>query len=166
VLAHAFARLAAESPRVRLTIMGDGDQAPRIKRLLAGTDRVDWLGFKEWDELPPAYAAAHVLCVPSRHDGWGLVVPEGLASGLPIIATDRTGAAIDLITPGQNGWIIRADDEDALFHAMRDAAALSADRWAEMSAAARASVAGHSLGAGATCFLDGVQAAFAGEVRT
>jgi glycosyltransferase involved in cell wall biosynthesis len=165
LLARAFARLAAESPRVRLTIMGDGDQAPRARRLLGGTDRVDWVGFKDWDELPAVYASAHVLCVPSRHDGWGLVVPEGLASGLPIIATDRTGAAIDLITPGQNGWIIRAGDEDALFHAMQHAAALSAERWAEMSASARASVAGHSLGVGAARFLDGVQAASEAEVR-
>lgn len=166
VLAHAFARLAAESPRVRLTIMGDGDQAPRVKRLLAAIDRVEWVGFKDWDELPAVYASAHVLCVPSRHDGWGLVVPEGLASGLPIIATDRTGAAIDLITPGQNGWIIPAGDEDLLFHAMHDAAALSAEQWAEMSGRARASVAGHSLGAGAARFFDGVQAASEAEART
>ena len=106
LLARAFKRLAAESPRVRLTIMGEGDLMPRVRHLLAGTDRVEWLGFKDWDELPDVYSSAHALCVPSRHDGWALVVPEGLASALPTIATDRTGAALDLVRTGHNGWLI------------------------------------------------------------
>lgn len=162
LLALAFKRLAAESPRVRLTIMGEGDLTRPVRQLLAGTDRVEWLGFKDWDELPEVYASAHALCVPSRHDGWALVVPEGLASALPTIATDRTGAALDLVRTGHNGWLIPAADEDALYRAMRDAAALSEDQWRAMSDQARASVSDHSLPAGARRFLDGVQAAVQG----
>ena len=66
-------------------------------------------------------AKVAVLCVPSRYDGWGLVVPEGLASGLPTIATGRTGAALDLITTGANGWVVEANqalaDEPATINA-------------------------------------------------
>jgi glycosyltransferase involved in cell wall biosynthesis len=51
-----------------------------------------------------------------------MVVPEGLASGLPVIATDRMGAALEFVETGRNGWLIRAGDEDALFEAMREAA--------------------------------------------
>ena len=159
LLARAFVRLAAEQPRVRLKLMGAGDMEPRLKRLLAGSDRVEWVGFKDWDDLPQVYASAHVLCVPSRHDGWGLVVPEGLAAGLPTIATDRTGAAIDLVVPGRSGWVIAAKDEDALLQAMRQAAALGEGEWRKMSCAARAAVSGHTLAAGAARFLQGVQAA-------
>ena len=159
LLAHAFLRLAAESPRVRLTIMGEGDLAPRVRRLLAGSDRVEWVGFKDWDALPAVYRSAHALCVPSRHDGWALVVPEGLASGLPTIATDRTGAALDLIRAGENGWLIPAGDDEALLRAMREAAALSSTEWCAMSDRARASVSDHSLGTGARRFQAGVQAA-------
>lgn len=166
LLASAFLRLAAEQPRVRLKIMGEGEMEPRLKRLLAGTDRAEWVGFKDWEDLPQVYASAHVLCVPSRHDGWGLVVPEGLASGLPTIASDRTGAAIDLVTPGQSGWVIPANNEDALLQAMREAAALSERDWREMSSRARAAVSGHTLGAGAARFLEGVKAAMPhAEVR-
>ncbi|MEX2273800.1 MAG: glycosyltransferase family 4 protein [Vicinamibacterales bacterium] len=159
LLAGAFRRLAAESPRVRLTIMGDGELAASMQNTLAGIDRVDWIGFKDWDALPAVYASAHTLCVPSRHDGWGLVVPEGLASSLPTIATDRTGAALDLIRPGHNGWVIPSGDEDALLHAMRDAAALDAVEWRAMSERARDSVRSHSLAAGATRFLEAVETA-------
>src|ERR1700751_4608744 len=75
---------------------------------------VGFVGFRDWDELPREYAAANMLCVPSRYDGWGLVVPEGLAAGLPVIATDRMGAALEFVESGRNGWLIRAGGEEAL----------------------------------------------------
>ena len=156
VLAAAYKRLAGEFRRVRLKVMGDGELGPRLRSLLSADDRVEWVGFKDWPELPATYASGHALCVPSRHDGWGMVVPEGLASGLPVIATDRTGAALDLVRPGSNGWVIRAADEDVLYRAMREAASLTAAEWQTMSRNARASVAEHSLAHGARRFLKGV----------
>ena len=165
LLARAFMRLAAEMPLVRLRIMGDGERAAALKRVFGGHDRVEWVGFKDWAELPPVYASAQALCVPSRHDGWGLVVPEGLAAGLPTIATNRTGAALDLITTGENGWVIEANNEEALYHAMRSAASLTERQWCAMSERARASVAHHTLANGARRFLDGVNAALGCEVK-
>ncbi len=167
LLARAFLRVAARHHKVRLKLMGAGQMEPRLRRELASCDRVDWVGFKDWDELPEVYASAQFLCVPSRHDGWGLVVPEGLASGLPTIATNRTGAALDLIETRRNGWLVQADDEDALYRAMTQAATLSETDWRAMSRHARASVAGHSLAHGATRFLQGVDAAIpaVGAVR-
>jgi glycosyltransferase involved in cell wall biosynthesis len=158
VLATAYKRLAAECARVRLKVMGDGELAPRLRSLLSAADRVEWVGFKDWPELPATYVSGHALCVPSRHDGWGMVVPEGLASGLPVIATDRTGAALDLVRPGSNGWLIAAGDDGALYRAMREAASLNATEWQRMSRNARASVAGHSLAEGARRFTDAVAA--------
>ena len=105
-------------------------------------DRVEFVGFKDWDELPEEYARADVLCVPSRYDGWGLVVPEGLASGLPVIATDRMGAALEFVENRRNGWLIRADDEEALFDAMREAASIRLD---ERGNGHAESVSAHSL---------------------
>jgi glycosyltransferase involved in cell wall biosynthesis len=165
LLARAFLRLAAESPGVRLRIMGEGEGGAALKRLVGAHPRVEWVGFKDWRELPQVYASAHVLCVPSRHDGWGLVVPEGLASGLPTIATSRTGAALDLITTGANGWLIDAGDEQALYDAMRSAASLTEPEWRVMSERARASVAHHTLANGARRFLNAVDAALGCEVK-
>ena len=164
VLANAFRLLAAENPRVRLKVVGDGEWLPRMKRDLAEAEsRVEWIGFKDMGDLPAIYASAQFLCVPSRHDGWGLVVPEGLASGLPVIASDRTGAALDLIEPGKNGWIVGAGDQASLLDAMRRAAALDRDAWTAMSRHARASVGHLSMAAGARRFMDGVNRALAGE---
>src|SRR5207302_9582270 len=103
--------------------------------------------------LAPAYAAADVLCVPSRYDGWGLVVPEGLAAGLPVIATDRMGAAVEFLETGRNGWLILAGDEQSLYQALREAAVLPAECLTALSAAARATVENHTLRHGAQRFL-------------
>ena len=167
VLARAFLRLAAGHPNVRLKLMGEGHLETRLRRELASCDRVEWVGFKDWDQLHAVYASAQFLCVPSRHDGWGLVVPEGLASGLPTIATNRTGAALDLIESRRNGWLVAADDGEALYRAMAQAATLSETDWRAMSRHARASVANHSLTIGAARFLQGVDAAIpaVGAVR-
>ena len=132
---------------------------PRLERELAECcDRVEFVGFKDWPELPAFYHEADLLCVPSRHDGWGLVVPEGLAAGLPVISTARTGAALDLIQPGQNGWLIKAGDEVELARALERVAALSAAELSECSAAAVRSVANHSLADGVKRFNSAVTA--------
>jgi glycosyltransferase involved in cell wall biosynthesis len=163
VLATAFRMLAAENPRVRLKVMGEGEWLQRMTRELATVaHQVEWIGFKDWNDLPAVYASAQVLCVPSRHDGWGLVVPEGLASGLPVIASDRTGAALDLIVPDANGWVVRAGDPGTLLDAMRRAAALDRDAWTAMSRQARASITDLSIANGARKLIAGVDRALDG----
>ena len=151
LLAKAFVRVAREEQHVRLKIVGDGElRQSLVQTLRPVSERVEFAGFKDWDELPAEYAAADVLCVPSRYDGWGLVVPEGLAAGLPVIGTDRMGAALEFIDSGGNGWIVRAGDEEALFGAMREAAVISLE---EMRRRARESVREHSLSLGAERFV-------------
>jgi glycosyltransferase involved in cell wall biosynthesis len=158
LVAAAFVRLAQEVPNVRLKIVGEGELRESLVRTLrAVSELVDFVGFKDWQELPAEYAAADVLCVPSRYDGWGLVVPEGLASGLPVIGTDRMGAALEFVESGRNGWLIGAGDEEALFGAMRDAALMPLDELREMSCRARESVSAHTLRNGAVRFCDYAQ---------
>ena len=153
LLARAFVRLAVELPNVRLRIIGEGELRPVITQTLRPvSQRVEFVGFKDWDELPAEYWRADVLCVPSRYDGWGLVVPEGLASGLPVIATDRMGAALEFVETGRNGWLIPASDEDAIFDAMREAAMLPHAELNELSRQARQSVNNHTLQEGAERF--------------
>ncbi len=141
LLASAFVRLAREVPNVRLRIVGDGELRQSVMH-----ERVEFVGFRDWHELPREYAAADVLCVPSRYDGWGLVVPEGLAAGLPVIATDRMGAALEFVRTGRNGWLIPAGDEEALLGAMREAS------MNELPKGARESVSEHTLENGAQRF--------------
>ena len=59
------------------------------------------------------YARSSVLVHPSLADGFGYVVAEAMASGLPVIVTPNTGAS-DLVIDGHNGYIVPARDRDAL----------------------------------------------------
>ena len=147
LLASAFVRLAREVGGVKLRIVGDGELRESVMQKLAPVkERVEFVGFRDWNELPREYAAADVLCVPSRYDGWGLVVPEGLAAGLPVIATDRMGAALEFLRTGENGWLIPAGDEEALLRALREAAV------GELPTGMQESVREHTLENGADRF--------------
>lgn len=158
LLARAFVRLAADFPDVRLKIAGDGELRQSLAQTLRSvSDRVEFTGFKDWDGLPELYSTADVLCVPSRYDGWGLVVPEGLAAGLPVIGSDRMGAALEFIKTGVNGWLVRAGDETAILNAMRDAASLTGDELAQRSRCARETVSEHTLQHGSARFVQFVQ---------
>lgn len=153
LLAEAFSRLAANVQGVELKVVGDGDLRPDMERKLSSCgDRVQFLGFQDWTRLPSLYIESDFLCVPSRYDGWNLAVPEGLAAGLPVIGTDRVGAAIELIRHRENGWLIPADDVDALYEAMREAATLPSESLKRCSRAAEASAASYDTNAGVDRF--------------
>ncbi len=154
LVASAFLKLAEEAPSVRLKIVGDGELRQSLEHTLRQvSERVEFAGFRDWDELPQLYSSADVLCVPSRYDGWGLVVPEGLAAGLPVIATDRMGAALEFIKTGVNGWLIPAGDEAAILRAMREAASLTNAEFADRSNCARETVTEHTLQHGSARFI-------------
>jgi glycosyltransferase involved in cell wall biosynthesis len=162
LLANAFATLAAEFDFVRLRVVGYGPMEAKMREQLSSvSDRVNFTGFCPWDRLHLEYAQGDVLCVPSRHDGWGLVVPEGLSAGLPVISTLQTGAAVEFIKPGHNGWLHRPGEGVGLYRAMRQAATLTDEQWQEMSRIARTSVAKHTLQQGAAKFIESAISAMA-----
>lgn len=69
-------------------------------------------------ELAGAMRRASVLVLPSLEEGFGLVVPQGLACGIPCIVSDRVGAK-DLIQPGVNGSIFPVCDHVSLLAELR-----------------------------------------------
>jgi len=163
LLARAFRELARNGNDIWLDIVGDGVMRNMLMRELEPVSAsVTFHGFRQWSELPALYARAHVLCVPSRYDGWGLVVPEGLAAGLPVIATDKMGAAVDLLHDGTNGWTVSAGNYDQLYSAMGKALALTNQEMSRMSAAAVHSIANHTLDDGVSRFEQAVQGTLAG----
>lgn len=80
--------------------------------------QVEMGGFVEPEKLPAEFAAADVFVLPSRHDGWGVVVPQAMAAGLPVISTPATRAAAELVTSGRHGLLVPACDVPALAEAM------------------------------------------------
>lgn len=160
LLAQAFADVAPDHPHLTLDIAGDGPLRDMMETTLSPVrDRVTFHGFVSWDVLPDLYARADVLCAPSRYDGWGLIVPEGLAAGLPVVGTERMGAAIDLITPGETGWRIPANDRTALRDTLQRVADLSSESLSSMSRDAQKKIlSDHMIENGVEVFADAAEA--------
>jgi glycosyltransferase involved in cell wall biosynthesis len=116
VLLEAFGRLR-ERHHCALLVVGDGELRRQIESA-AGPD-VHLAGFLNQSELPAAYVAADVFCLPSvEHETWGLVVNEALNFGLPVVVSDKVGCAADLVRPGWNGLVVPAGDPMALTGAL------------------------------------------------
>jgi glycosyltransferase involved in cell wall biosynthesis len=126
--------------QARLAIRVAGLKAiPPELAAMAGTAPsadVTYLGFLEPHDVRKELFSADVLVVPSRYDGWAVVVEEAMAEGTPVIASDEVGAAADLVMDGYSGFTFPSEDVEAL------AAALAA--------VVRHDVSGQSLRAGAT----------------
>ena len=108
------------------------EQYLRLKDALRA-DNVHFVGFKRKEELNRYYLSADVFAMPTREDIWGLVVNEALSFGLPVVSTDRCGAAIELVKDGVNGRIVPVDDVDMLTCALMETLSGDLQRMAEES---------------------------------
>ena len=120
VLIQAFSRVAHNDQNARLILLGGGPERRRFESMVPGPlrDRVDFLGHREPPQVPAIFAMAQVFCLPSRHDGWGVVINEAVGAGLPVVTSDAVGAGHDLVHTGVNGYITRAGDVGALADAL------------------------------------------------
>jgi glycosyltransferase involved in cell wall biosynthesis len=104
----------------RLTVAGSLDldtaYVEAIRRQLEDpglAPRVSLLGALPAMELAARCAASHVMVVPSSYEGFGIVYLEGMQFGLPAIAGTE-GAAQEIITHGENGFLVPPGDPAAL----------------------------------------------------
>ena len=120
VLVEAFSKVAAKHAQARLVMLGGGPERPALEGMVpdALRDRVIFLGHREPHEIPEIFASADVFCLPSRHDGWGVVVNEAIGAGLPIVVSDAVGAGHDLVRHGVNGYLTRTGDHEHLAEAL------------------------------------------------
>ena len=66
------------------------------------------IGDVEWERVVGLYVAADVFALLSERETWGVVVNEAAACGLPLVLSDRVGAAHDLLRDGENGRLVPA----------------------------------------------------------
>jgi len=79
---------------------------------------VERLGYLERPDLAAAFRRADVLVLPSRHDSFGRVVVEAMATGLPVLLSDHVGAK-ETVDEDENGWVVPVEDREALAECMR-----------------------------------------------
>ena len=71
----------------------------------------EFAGFIPHAELPDYYARARLLLLPTSGDCWGVVINEAMIAGTPVITTEWTAAAGELVRHGQNGFVLPFDSE-------------------------------------------------------
>jgi glycosyltransferase involved in cell wall biosynthesis len=123
-LLRAFDRL--RDREIWLVLAGDGPERAELEGTAeaSGLTRVRFPGYVPYPELPALYGASDLFVHPAREERWGVSVQEALACGLPVVASSRVGAGVDLIEPGRNGFLYEAGWEGELARRVEDALAL------------------------------------------
>ncbi|GAB3701855.1 glycosyltransferase family 4 protein [Halorubrum pallidum] len=133
--------VAAADADVEVTVVGrpvEESHVLDVRRLVDRrglADRIRFAGRLSDDDLAATLRESHALAVPSRYEGFGIVYLEGMAFGLPAIAS-RAGGARDAVTDGETGVLVDPDDPSAVAEAL-ETLATDPDRLAAMSRAAR-----------------------------
>jgi glycosyltransferase involved in cell wall biosynthesis len=111
-IADLFAAVKILGAAVSLTVIGNKVTAgcPALDKELA---RHRWLPTLPHEQILEEMRSHDVLVFPSLFEGFGLVITEAMSQGTPVITTDRT-AGPDLITHGENGWLIQAGSTESL----------------------------------------------------
>ena len=128
-----------------LMLLGDGELRPQFETLVAELGLQDFVhlpGFKQYPELPIFYGLASAFIHASTSEQWGLVVNEAMASGLPVLVSERCGCAPDLVKDGVNGFAFDPYDASVMtalmlkmagwecdLHTMGQASREIVDRW-------------------------------------
>jgi glycosyltransferase involved in cell wall biosynthesis len=100
----------------RLIIIGDGESRYDWERLAARgriADRVTFTGVLPNAEAKAILGRLDLFVLPSRFDGWGVVVNEALMQGVPVLCSDRCGAR-DLLSESWRGEVFKADSVETL----------------------------------------------------
>ena len=106
----------------QLTLVGDGNQRPRLEeqaRSLGMFERIHFTGWLNGDAVVQQYQRSNLYVAPSRHEGMPNVVLEAMSAGLPVIATAIAGNE-ELVLPGVNGLLVPPEDPQALQKSLRE----------------------------------------------
>jgi glycosyltransferase involved in cell wall biosynthesis len=136
LLLDAFAEYRRQGGHRNLEIVGQGPLEHELKCVADGSNIrgfITFSGYQTYESLPECYARARCLILPSLSEPWGLVVNEAMASGLPVIVSDRCGCADELVENGRNGFVFPAQSVDELTKRMFEVDALNDEEWGAMA---------------------------------
>jgi glycosyltransferase involved in cell wall biosynthesis len=142
-----------------LLVVGDGPLKLELQMLARslGLEGVSFVGGKGWREVPAYLSICDVLVLPSISEPWGLVVNEAMACGLPVIVSDRCGAAHDLVNNRGNGFVFSALSVDDCAKHLRTCMRLSSDEMTRMGEVSLRTISNYSPEKAALHMLGGFQ---------
>lgn len=140
LLLEAFARIADTHPDWKLVIWGEGEARTELEA------QRDALGLRDRVEMPGLTAkpglwleTADAFVLSSRYEGWGIVLLEAMAAGLPVVSFACDWGPTDMIADGEDGILVPNGDIAALADALSNLMADEALR-ARLAANAEANV--------------------------
>jgi glycosyltransferase involved in cell wall biosynthesis len=129
VFLAAASQLVREFPRAKFVVAGEGPDAERLERMLDQLKirgRAELLGRRE--DMPALYRSLDIMVSASRQEGLPMAILEGMASGLPMVAT-RVGEVPTVVRDGVTGFVVEPGDAGALAEAMAKLLGDPALRW-------------------------------------
>lgn len=108
--------LALSGTKYQLTIIGDGyeNDMSALKRVISETGMQSQITLAGWQEHPwEVVRDAAAVILASEYEGFPLVLIEALSRGIPVISTPVDGV-IELVRPGENGYLFPFGDVDSL----------------------------------------------------
>jgi phosphatidylinositol alpha-1,6-mannosyltransferase len=113
-LIQVWPQVRMEVPDARLVIAGTGSALDKVRTLVrhsAAASHIDVMGYVPEERLSELYASAHILAMPSRQEGFGIVYIEAMRHGLACVASrqdagqeitlhEETGLNVDMSQPG------------------------------------------------------------------
>jgi glycosyltransferase involved in cell wall biosynthesis len=120
VLLRAWEKVSPAHPGWRLIIVGEGEERGALEA------QVRKLGIGRSVDMPGAstqvvdrYRDAAIFCLSSRYEGFGLVLVEAMAFGLPVVSTDCETGPRELVRDGENGLMVATGNPEALSAALQ-----------------------------------------------
>jgi glycosyltransferase involved in cell wall biosynthesis len=116
VLLKAVSLLKVDFPDIRCCIVGDGPEKAALLKLakqLAICENVEFAGFQEYEALIGKVKASKILVLPSSREGFGMVVIEAFACGVPVVTVrEKYNAAQGLVDDGVDGLVVELGDRE------------------------------------------------------
>jgi glycosyltransferase involved in cell wall biosynthesis len=119
VIIEACGLLARQGIAFRLFVAGEGalrKQLENLSRKLEIADRVHWLG--QVDEPRELLQGSDIFTLASTGEAFGLVIPEAMACGLPVVAT-RSGGIVEIVEDPATGLLVPPLNAEALADAFK-----------------------------------------------
>lgn len=146
VLLRAWAVAAPQLPGWRLRIIGEGESRPLLEALrseLGLSDSVELPGVT--DQIEHEYRHSGLFCLSSHYEGYGLVLLEAMAYGLPVVATDCETGPKEMLRNNHNALVVPPGDTESMARAIVLLATADSTMQKALTSAGRQLAASQSL---------------------